>query len=203
MVDLYRWVTILERDSIEMVDLYYWVTKLERDPWKRPWDSDERITRLNLRLDNKQEALGRGGIIVLLAEKVHHYLMQMFASNLFDQPMMTEREKKQTVDQTYANAILFFQQQDGVNRNVPGEQRQLTSQEWICKRKRRCRDSSIIERHHPRTDEHKASHDGRDKRRSSPSNVNTKGFKLVSRRRSQSNGQPTTHSDAITHQSHQ
>ena len=38
----------------------------------------------------------------------NQYILQMYNCNFFDQPMMTEWEKKALKDKTYTNAIIFF-----------------------------------------------------------------------------------------------
>ena len=37
-----------------------------------------------------------------------HYILKIYPSNFFNQPMMTEWEKKAATDKIYANAVVFF-----------------------------------------------------------------------------------------------
>ena len=76
--------------------------------WKRDWGAEEHITGYSRRLDQEQATLARDNILIADADKLHQYILQMYKCNYFDQPMMTEWEKKATADKTYANAVIFF-----------------------------------------------------------------------------------------------
>ena len=76
--------------------------------WKRDWGAEEHITGYSRRLDQEQVTLARDNILISDADKLHQYILQMYKCNYFDQPMMTEWEKKAIVDKTYANAVIFF-----------------------------------------------------------------------------------------------
>ena len=76
--------------------------------WKRAWEPKEHITRFSIRLTEEQEALARNGITIPDEDKLQHYLLKMYNSNYFEQPMMTEWEKKLVADHTFVNAVTFF-----------------------------------------------------------------------------------------------
>ena len=59
-------------------------------------------------LDSEQAVPLRDGIIISYADKLHQYILQMYALSFFDRTMMTEWEKKATTDKIYANALTFF-----------------------------------------------------------------------------------------------
>ena len=57
---------------------------------------------------HRTTALLRDGIIILDTDKLHHYILQMYVSNFFDQPLMMKWEKKAAAEKNYANTVSFF-----------------------------------------------------------------------------------------------
>jgi len=76
--------------------------------WRCDWGANEHITGYSRHLDQEQASRARNNILITDADKLHQYILQMYKCNFFDQPMMTEWEKKAAADKTNANAVIFF-----------------------------------------------------------------------------------------------
>jgi len=81
-----------------------------KNEYYEEWDSSIHITKFISQLNKGEKALARDGIVITADKKLHHFILQMFASNCFDEKQMMEWEKKATADKTWANAIIYFKE---------------------------------------------------------------------------------------------
>ena len=79
-----------------------------KDAYYEEWDSDVHITKFISRLNKEEKALARDGIVITAEDKLQHFILQMYASNCFDEKQMMEWEKKTQADKTWANATSYF-----------------------------------------------------------------------------------------------
>jgi len=92
------WVILDKRIKDELTKNYY-----------RGWnDTDEHITGFALRLDDEQAKLASDGLEISVADKLQHYMLQMWNCSLFDQQTMTAWTIKPNEDKTYTDAVTFF-----------------------------------------------------------------------------------------------
>ena len=54
--------------------------------------------------------MARDGIVITADDKLHHFILQMFASNCFDEKQMMEWEKKAAANKTWASATTYFKE---------------------------------------------------------------------------------------------
>ena len=81
-----------------------------KDAYYEEWDSSIHITKFISQLNKGEKALARDNIVITSDDKLHHFILQMFASNCFDEKQMMEWEKKATADKTWANATTYFKE---------------------------------------------------------------------------------------------
>ena len=81
-----------------------------KDAYYEEWDSDTHITKFISKLNKGEKALARDGIVITAEDKLQHFILQMYASNCFDEKQMMEWEKKPTADKTWANATSYFKE---------------------------------------------------------------------------------------------
>jgi len=81
-----------------------------KDAYYEEWDSDTHITKFISKLNKGEKALARDGIVITAEDKLQHFILQMYASNCFDEKQMMEWEKKPTADKTWANATNYFKE---------------------------------------------------------------------------------------------
>ena len=79
-----------------------------KDAYYEEWDSDVHITKFISKLNKEEKALARDGIVITAEDKLQHFILQMYASNCFDEKQMMEWEKKAQADKTWANATSYF-----------------------------------------------------------------------------------------------
>lgn len=80
-----------------------------KDRYFRGWDEDEHITAFGQRLSQEQRELRQQNVTITDSDKLQHYLVQMYVSDMFDRRELTDWEKKSTDDRTYTNALKHFQ----------------------------------------------------------------------------------------------
>ena len=66
------------------------------------------ITKFITKLNKGQKDLERNQIDVTDKDKLEHFVLQMFGSNLFDENQMMEWEKKAALAKTWAAATSYF-----------------------------------------------------------------------------------------------
>ena len=81
-----------------------------KDAYYEEWDSATHITKFISQLNKGEKALARDNIVITADDKLHHFILQMFASNCFDEKQMMEWEKKPTADKNWANATNYFKE---------------------------------------------------------------------------------------------
>ena len=81
-----------------------------KDAYYEEWDSNMHITKFISQLNKGQKALARDDIVITAEDKLQHFILQMFASNCFDEKQMMEWEKKPQADKTWANATDYFKE---------------------------------------------------------------------------------------------
>ena len=71
--------------------------------YKRGWDTDEHFATFLYCLYKEQAALLKGNIAIPDANKKHHLVIEVWAHNLFDRPVMIEWNKKTPARKTYTH----------------------------------------------------------------------------------------------------
>jgi len=102
-------------------------TRLIKQHYFRGWNEEaeeEALAMFGKRLDDKQEELGEDNIIITAADKLQHYMEQMYASEIFEQRNYDDWEDLDDEDKTWANATNTFKnyikKQRKYNRNKRG-----------------------------------------------------------------------------------
>ena len=76
------------------------------------------IKKYSKRLDEEQEDMGRDDIAITNDEKFCQYLLQNYRSGRFSRSVIRKWKRKATADQTYLNAVTFFQKEEKGDREV-------------------------------------------------------------------------------------
>ena len=83
--------------------------------YNREWESDENLRRFPKQFNEEQASLQLDNITINNDNKFSHYLHKLYRSSTFTDESMIEWNNKVTADQTYANAIIFFEKKkDGM-----------------------------------------------------------------------------------------
>ena len=69
-----------------------------KDEYYAEWDSSVHITKFISQLNKREKSLSRDGIVITADDKLYHFILQMFASNYFDEKQMMDWEKKAAAD---------------------------------------------------------------------------------------------------------
>ena len=77
--------------------------------YNRGWEFNENLRRFPKRLNKEQASIQLDRVIIKNDEKFSHYLRELYCSGTFTEETVIEWNNKPAADQTYANAIIFFE----------------------------------------------------------------------------------------------
>ena len=97
----------------------YWVvldkkqmTILEKN-YYRGWQSGEHLTKFALRIDKEQLQLDADGVVISNANKIIHYMNQIWDCNIFSQDTMKTWGQQTAGLRTYGNPVIYFNNKIG------------------------------------------------------------------------------------------
>ena len=80
--------------------------------YNRGWEYDENLRRFPKRLNKEQAILQLDDVTIDNGDKFSQYLRKLYRSDTFTDNMVIKRNNTPTADQTYANAITFFEKKE-------------------------------------------------------------------------------------------
>ena len=85
--------------------------------YNRGWECDENLRRFPKLLNEEQASLQLDSVTINNNEKFIHYLRKLYCSGTFTDKAVIEWNNKPTAEQTYNNAIIFFEKKkDGMDK---------------------------------------------------------------------------------------
>ena len=93
-----KWVFLDERQR-----------KVLLDNFERGWEEDEHISAFATRLDDEQAKLLADGITVSEENKMSNYILEMWNSKRFSEPVMSKWTRKPPARKTWARATAYFE----------------------------------------------------------------------------------------------
>ena len=121
--DTYEYLNVTPRDYIDHLETNHCpldVTAINelKAHYYRGNESNERLSKFATRLDQEQARLAADGIIIPETDKFQHYLSEIYKSGVFSVEAITQWTETPPLQQTYANARVFYEAKQRGMENI-------------------------------------------------------------------------------------
>ena len=121
--DTYEYLNVDPRDYIDHLETNHCpldVTAINelKAHYYRGNESNERLSKFATRLDQEQTRLAADGIIIPETDKFQHYLSEIYKSGVFSVEAITQWTETPALQQTYANARIFYEAKQRGMENI-------------------------------------------------------------------------------------